>query len=449
MQRKIPLEEILDVVSRYPGRGASLEEIKIGLESAVPYRTLQRWVLLLVKEGRLESLGKTKGKRYLLPQTKSEGGGEALIPLSHAGKAVQHLVIQPIQKRKPVGYNKLFLESYMPNSTFYLPEKLRQKLLLMGRVENDKYPAGTYAKHIFHRLLIDLSWNSSRLEGNTYSLLETAKLLDLGKSPEGKSLKETQMILNHKAAIEFLMQSAEGVGVDRYMILNLHTLLSDNLLSDSSFCGRLRLFPVGIEKSVYLPLAIPQVIEECFDLLIAKAKKIKDPFEQAFFLMVHIPYLQAFDDVNKRTSRLAANIPLIKNNLSPLSFIDVPEDTYIEGLLGIYEFNRLELFRDVFEWAYERSCALYSVTRKTLGEPDAMRLQYREAIKELIHEIVSNRMNQAQAIKLIRKITLKKVKAEDQKRFIEIIEQELLSLHEGNIARYQLRPEEFNAWKNS
>src|SRR5437773_2412409 len=100
------------------------------------------------------------------------------------------------------------------------------------------------------------------------------------------------------------------------------------------------------------PNCDPTVIQECFDLLVTKANRIKDPFEQAFFLMVRIPYLQAFDDVNKRTSRLAANIPLIQNNLCPLSFIDVPEEMYINGLLGVYELKRVELLRDIFAWSY-------------------------------------------------------------------------------------------------
>src|SRR5260221_6761516 len=113
---------------------------------------------------------------------------------------------------------------------------------------------------------------------------------------------------------------------------------------------------------MFIPRAIPQLIEEMFELLLAKAAAITDPYEQAFFLMVQLPYLQPFEDVNKRTSRLAANIPLIKKNFCPLSFIDVPEETYIEGLLGVYELNRIELLRELFLWAYERSCFLYSET---------------------------------------------------------------------------------------
>lgn len=93
--------------------------------------------------------------------------------------------------------------------------------------------------------------------------------------------------------------------------------------------------------------------------------------------MIHLPYLQPFEDVNKRVSRLAASIPLIRQNLSPISFVDVPARDYIDGLLGVYELNQIDLLRDVFVWAYERSSAQYAVVKQSLGEPDPFRLRYR------------------------------------------------------------------------
>ena len=136
-------------------------------------------------------------------------------------------------------------------------------------------------------------------------------------------------------------------------------LLSNNLLANPKARGQLRQIPVGIGCTVYHPLEIPQLIEECFVRIIETAAHIIDPFEQAFFSMIHLPYLQPFEDVNKRVSRLTANIPLIRNNLAPLSFIDVPKNDYISGLLALYELNKTELIRDVFIWAYERSSAHY------------------------------------------------------------------------------------------
>ena len=105
---------------------------------------------------------------------------------------------------------------------------------------------------------------------------------------------------------------------------------------DPASPGRLRSIGVGIDRSVYSPTGVPQLIAEMFNLILEKARKIRNPFEQAFFVMVHLPYLQPFEDVNKRLSRLAANIPLLKYNFSPLSFVDVPGEIYVQALLGVY-----------------------------------------------------------------------------------------------------------------
>jgi hypothetical protein len=316
----------------------------------------------------------------------------------------------------------------------------------MGRSPDGQRPAGTYARKIYSRLLIDLSWNSSRLEGNTYSLLETERLLELGEAAEGKDALEAQMILNHKSAIELLVEQAEEVGFNRYTILNLHALLSDNLLADPQACGRLRTIAVGVGGTVYHPLEVPQLINECFQEVLETAAAISDPFEQAFFAMVHLAYLQAFEDVNKRVSRLAANIPLIRENLCPLSFVDVPERAYIDGVLGVYELNRIELLRDVFVWAYQRSCARYSAVRQSLGEPDLFRLRYRTLVAEIVADTVRGNMDKKAATAFIKQRAMEDVPHEDQARFIEVVETEVMSLHEGNIARYRLRPAEYQIW---
>jgi hypothetical protein len=110
--------------------------------------------------------------------------------------SIQENVRQPIQARCPVGYNRKFLDKYRPNEPYYLSENTRNHLFEIGKSPDSHRPAGTYARYILSRLLIDLSWNSSRLEGNTYSLLETERLLELGEAPEGKdSMEEAQMIL--------------------------------------------------------------------------------------------------------------------------------------------------------------------------------------------------------------------------------------------------------------
>jgi Fic family protein len=162
--------------------------------------------------------------------------------------------------------------------------------------------------------------------------------------------------------------------------------------------------------------------------------------------MVHLPYLQPFEDVNKRVSRLAANIPLIRHNLCPLSFVDVDQQTYIHAVLGVYELNRVELLRDVFVWAYKRSSARYSAVRQSLGEPDPFRLRYRQALAESVAQVVRAGMSRDQAIAFIH-AQADTVDKPDRLRFVEVAETEVMSLHEGNIARYRLRPSEYNAWR--
>ena len=453
------LDAVLQAVARFP-QGVSVEHLGSVLEVKLPRRTLQRRLALLVAQKRLTVEGRGRGSRYRLPvihlhveehivldDVVPEARVEVYVPISPEAEGIKQAVREPIQHRHPVGYNRAFLDAYRPNVTFYLTAETRQRLLDSGQTPDSARPAGTYARQIFSRLLIDLSWNSCRLEGNTYSLLDTERLLELGEAAEGKDALEAQMILNHKAAIELLVEQAAEVGFNRYTILNLHALLSDNLLADPQACGRLRAIPVGIAKTVYHPLAVPQLIEECFQHILDTAAAIADPFEQSFFAMVHLPYLQPFEDVNKRVSRLAANLPLIRQNLCPLSFVDVPERAYIDGILGVYELNRIELLRDVFVWAYERSCARYSAVRQSLGEPDPFRLRYRTLVAETVAEIVRSGMDKKTAAAFIKRRATADMAQQDQARFIEVAETEIMSLHEGNFARYRLRPSQYQTWR--
>jgi len=252
------------------------------------------------------------------------------------------------------------------------------------------------------------------------------------------------MILNHKAAIELLIENISDVNLDKFTVLNLHAILSDNLISDPQASGSLRKRAVQNSGTVFVPLSIPQQLVECFELTLMKAAVIENPFEQAFFCMVHLPYLQPVEDVNKRVSRLAANIPVLRNNLCPLSFIDVPERAYVDGILGVYERHRIELLRDVFLWAYERSCRRYLAIRRSVGEPDAFRLKHREAIHQAVQAVV--RGNVVGTAREIAEFTSAQLQATELEPFIEAVMQDLEHLYEGNYARYRLRLSELNNW---
>ena len=463
MPKRISSEEldaIAMVVATHPD-GLGMQAIREGLSFSLAPRTLQRRLARLEEDGRIRITGSGKGTRYFpvapevttIAKARLSDAPKATTPdadwLSREATEIRKLVTRPPSKRQPVGYDASFLKSYQPNHTFYLPAATRSRLAGLGQVGLTDLPAGTYLRQILDRLLIDLAWNSSRLEGNTYSLLETQRLLELGESAEGKATQEAQMILNHKAAIEMLADPTGEIGFNRYTVCNLHALLSDNLLSDPAACGRLRARPVGIGGTVFHPLEVPQQIEAHFDLILTKASAIKDPFEAAFFIMVQLPYLQAFEDVNKRVSRLAANIPMIRHNFCPLSFVDVEAEDYVNALIAVYELQRIEYLRDVFVWAYTRSAQRYNAVRQSLGDPDAFRLKYRSQIGEFVREVVQAKLTAPQAEQWIRQHASAGIPAEDRPKFIETIEVELLSLHDGNIARYRLRPGEFSQWKSN
>lgn len=459
-----PLEEfqlIESIVAAHPG-GIGIAGIEAQMlqrtGGTLHRRTLQRRLQKLIHAQRLTSEGESIALVYKLtcasgaPASGSVGlpsavvpEGVLYVPVSPEGVVVRDQVRQPLMHRRPIGYQHDFLQAYQPGETFYLPQSLRQQLHEMGRTSASARPAGTYARDILGRLMVDLSWASSKLEGNTYSRLDTQNLIEFGQAAHGKDAIETQMILNHKAAIEMLIEGVDEVGLDAFTFKNLHAVLSQDLMRDPQACGRLRRRPVDISGTVFHPLALPQVIEDSFTLLLNKAAAIPDPFEQAFFLMVQLPYLQPFEDVNKRVSRIGANIPFFTHNLCPLSFIDVPEQAYIEGTLGVYELNQVALLRDVFVWAYERSCQRYLAITQTMVEPDPLKLRYREALIDAVQSVVQGLLRPDPTV--IAAMARNHAAEADQAAFEEMLAAALQQLHEGSVARYRLRRSEYIAWQ--
>lgn len=453
------LNRIEAVVARHPDE-IGVRRIARELEGAVPRRTLQYRLGRLVTLGRLVRQGAGPSTRYGVPRfidievDMAMGAPRVHVRVEVVPHELQKLrddlrdehLARPAKRRPRIGYSHAFLDDYRPNVSAYLSGDERNRLRGMGQLTPTPTPAGTHARRILDRLLIDLSWNSSRLEGNTYSLLDTKRLLEFSDPAEGRDSRETQMVLNHKQAIEFLVESGDQVGCNRRTILNLHALLAEDLLPDPAAPGRLRTIPVGIEASAYRPLDIPAQVEETCDRLLATARQIDDPFEQALFCLVQLPYLQAFDDVNKRVSRLAANIPLIKHNLSPLSFNDVPRDYYTDAILLIYEQHDVRLMKKLFLWAYERSATRYGAIRQSVGEPDPFRVRHRASLRELVGGVIRDRLDIKSASARVAAWTVD-VDSIDQARFRELAESELIGLHEGNYARYRVSSADFDAWR--
>lgn len=447
------LDAIEGLIAKHPKgirRSALEEEFEESQRRPIAWRTLLRRIDQLIEAGRARVEGSHRSAIYLpgpalvLEAPPPEKG---YVPLTREGAQIRALVRRPIAERKPTGYDSTLLEAYDQKRTPYLPQTIRTRLHRLGRTPDIQRPAGTYAREIYSRLLIDLSWASSKLEGNTYTQLDTENLLEFGQAAEGKDAAEAQMILNHKAAIEFLVEQANEIGFDRRTFLTLHALLSENLLGDPANEGRLRTRSVVIGGTTYTPLAIPQKIEEYFQRLLDKAAAIDDPFEQAFFVMVHLPYLQPFADVNKRTSRLGANISLIRANLCPLSFVDVPQEAYVDGTLGVYELRRVGLLRDVFVWAYERSSAQYHIVREAIGQPDPLRIRYRSQLNDAVRDTIQRGL--PPSIERLRAwATEHDVPEADADGFANTALGLLLGLNENSAARSGLRPSEFTAWRS-
>lgn len=437
--------------------GLTLAELLVR-HPQVARRTAQRLISQMIAEGQISALGEGRARRYFPATTGATRRGRDadvsmmatdrfpdFIPLSADSRDILTYIDQPLEARKPVGYQRDFLDAYRPNQTWYLSEPLRRQLRKVGHTPQNEAPAGTYSRAILNRLLIDLSWASSHLEGNTYSRLDTRELFEHGKVARGKAAIETQMILNHKTAIELLVENIESAEFNRYTVLNLHSALAENLLPNPADEGRIRQHAVDIGKSVYRPLSVPQQIEALLDVLLDKANAIADPFEQSFFMMVHLPYLQPFADINKRTSRLAANLPLFRANLCPLTFLDVPEQAYSRAMLGVYEMTRVELLRDLYVWAYERSTQEYLAIKQDLAEPDPLRLAWRDFIKQAIREVVTH--PDREPLASIEQAVAARVPEDERGSVQALVVEELRRLHEGVLARYGLRPSEYVAWK--
>lgn len=438
----------------------SRSDVRSLLPFDINEKTLQRRLRKLTDESQIATSGQRSAVKYMsLVNTKDtiaslrndrlredtpEYANDALFS-QQSLKKLKHLDT-PSYARTKVSYDVSLIDRYIPNETRYVSEDMASQLHSLGRRFNKKLAAGTYAKDIVQRLLIDLTFNSSRLEGNTYSILDTEKLLDGGELANGKFDEETIMILNHKEAILFLIENAEELAVTPFVIRNLHQLLSQDLLPDSSACGKVRQIEVNISKTSYMPLNAPQQLEELLTLLLRKAQRIIDPFEQSFFLLMHLSYLQAFEDVNKRTARLGCNLPFIQENLCPLSFVDVPKDDYIKSLIYFYETGDHQPALEVFAWTYQRSSLQYEVVEKSIGAIDPYRIKYRRERKQVIGQIIRAMIVGDEIERHLEQFCAENT-IQDADKFISIATVELDKLHSGAIVSLGVTESLFFAWK--
>jgi Fic family protein len=416
-----------------------------------PPATVLRYLNRLKADGKVVQSGSTSASRYGLASFESAGQAHTPSPVARPGAVIPTAspswspsssdllaaLDAPLGARQPVTYQRKFVDDYQPNQTFLLPESLANDLFEEGRMQGQQ-PAGTYARNVIAPLLIDLSYSSSRLEGNRYTRLDTEVLFRSGHAnPQDK---DAIMLLNHKRAIEFLIDEVPLYGLTVMVIRNIHTLLMQNLLHDEDSLGAIRQKVVNISNTAYVPAQMPSLLEEMLGIIVAKARDIKNPVEAAFFLWVNLAYLQPFEDGNKRTSRLSANIPLLMYNCAPLSFLDVTDDDYSRAKIGVYERLDISVAADLFAWTYRRSIEKYAVQIQAAGLPDLFRAAHRDAINELVSRIVREGHPLGEAVAEFG------LPAQDAGKLTEIVKGDIARLGEHNFARYRLTLRELMRW---
>ncbi|CAN5535663.1 hypothetical protein BH10PSE18_BH10PSE18_17490 [soil metagenome] len=425
-----------------------LSSTELATQVTASWSTVKRQLDALLKAGEVLREGQGRATRYRIadaaaatkparthvPAAPSQPSAGMI--WSEHGETLLAQLKRPMAARQPVGYLRAFVDEYLPNEHSLLPASLAQALVAEGRMRGQQ-PAGTYARNVLGPLLIDLSWSSSRLEGNRYSLLATEELFKRGTAAGDL---DAVMLLNHKAAIEFMVDAVPDYGLTSAVIRNLHALLMQDLLTDAEGLGNIRHKIVNIGDTTYVPAQAPLLLHEMFERIVEKARLIKNPVEAAFFLWVNLAYLQPFEDGNKRTSRLSANIPLMLYNCAPLSFLDVEAQDYAYAMMGVYEHRDVALAVDLFEWSYRRSIRKYAVQLDAMGVPDPTRLRFREGLTEAIGRVVRDGQTVGQAVAALA------LSAEDVQAFQPLFAQELRMLEPHNCARYRLTLGQTRQW---
>ncbi len=254
-------------------------------------------------------------------------------------------------------YDSKRLSDYKPNRNNLLEQDIQQEMRMLSNATIQK--GETLNDRIFKRMIIDFSWTSSKLEGNTYTIGETEELIQKSIRSDKRTPYETLMIENHANAAKYIVTYSKDIKITPVEIRGLHAMLSNGLLSNQHGCGSIRSNIIEIGQSAYHPENNPSVLQTQLEGICKKAVSIHNPFEQSLFLMLHISYLQPFIDINKRTGRVSANIPLLKNNLCPVSFYGIDEKMYINGILEFYETGKTHTISRAFLDSYKTAVQRY------------------------------------------------------------------------------------------
>ena len=327
--------EILQFLHYHPL--ANRTEIMAGLTKAPSDSTMKRLLSAAVKEGNIETAGRGPATKYkLTPQA------HVTMPLDLATYFDKDIDEREVQE----SFNFDLIRNVLPKVEIFTKEEL--EVLNAAQMEFKKNTEGMteleYRKEM-ERLGVDLSWKSSQIEGNTYSLLETERLLKDKQTASGKTKEEAIMLLNHKDALDFVLDVPDYLKeLSVHRIENIHSILTKELEVDRNIRHR----RVGITGTNYRPLDNEFQIREALEDTCTLVNGKDNVFEKALLTLVLLSYIQAFVDGNKRTARITSNAILIANGYCPISFRTVDSIDYKKAMLMFYEQNNIAAFKKIF-----------------------------------------------------------------------------------------------------
>lgn len=311
--------------------------------------TIKRTLSEMTEKGFLTTIGSGRSTSYDLSSR-----GRLFADID----AKQYVAIEP-DKRYGLRQYTFELFKKLPSDIFTNDELEKLEHATSEYKERAKGISATIRKKELERLVIELSWKSSKIEGNTYTLLDTEKLILENKEAPGRSKKEARMILNHKDAFNYIRRnSAQFKTITKKNLEELHAIL----VKDLGVHLALRSKPVGVMGSVYRPLDNIHQITEAVEALSSAVSGIKSPYAKALIALIGIGYIQPFEDGNKRTSRLMANALLLSHSLAPLSYRSVDENEYRSAMLVFYELNSMVPLKKIFVSQYEFAAQNYAIT---------------------------------------------------------------------------------------
>lgn len=338
--------EILRFIKENPSSSSKM--IHESLEFTIGYTSLKRILVKLTSDNLIITEGKGKGTKYVLSPS---------YELSHPIDVQAYFEKEIDERQIKENFNLSLIAEVLSRANLFTNDEERYLNSLQNEFKNNvsHLSASSYDKEM-ERLAIDLSWKSSQIEGNTYSLLETERLLKEKETAAGKPKDDAIMLLNHKEAINFIIEHPDYVvplTVSR--IEDIHSLLVKDLGVDRNIRQR----RVGISGTNYKPLDNEHQIRDALRDMCELVNSKSSVFEKALLTLVLLSYIQAFVDGNKRTARIVSNAILIAHEYCPISFRTVDSIEYKKAMLIFYEQNNMSAFKEIFKNQFEFAVKTY------------------------------------------------------------------------------------------